>query len=113
MRCRLLLNTVHSAGLLGRSVRYPRRAHHMPPINVVQKPEELVQIVDEQNKPIGAATRAEMRSQNLIHRCSFTVVQNTEVRFLVLQSQQLLLDPWRSGKADNGSEVLPGEAWSY
>ena len=60
----------------------------MPPANVVQKPEELVQIVDEQNKPIGAATRAEMRSRNLIHRCSFSVVQNLEVRRLIRQSQQ-------------------------
>ena len=60
----------------------------MPLFNAVQKPTELVQIVDEQNKAIGAATRAEMRSRNLIHRCSFTIVQNLEVRG---QSQLSLL----------------------
>ena len=79
-RCRLLQHTLYRACSYGRSVRFSRRTHHMPPVNVVQKPTELVQIVDEQNKPIGAATRAEMRSRNLIHRCSFTIVQNLEVR---------------------------------
>ena len=47
--------------------------------NQVQKPQELVTIVDEQNNVIGQATRQEMRSQNAIHRCSFTIVSNSKV----------------------------------
>lgn len=47
--------------------------------NKVQKPQELVAIVDEQNNVIGQATRQEMRSQNAIHRCSFTIVSNSKV----------------------------------
>ena len=76
-RCRLLQRKACSSG---RSVRCSKRTHYMPPVNAVQKPKELVQIVDEQNRPIGAATRAEMRTRNLIHRCSFTIVQDLEVR---------------------------------
>ena len=47
--------------------------------NKVQKPQELVAIVDEQNNVIGQATRQEMRLQNAIHRCSFTIVSNSKV----------------------------------
>ena len=47
--------------------------------NKVQKPHELVAIVDERNNVIGQATRQEMRSQNAIHRCSFTIVLNSKV----------------------------------
>jgi len=53
-----------------------------PATNAVQKPEELVQIVDEQNQAVGKATRAEMRAKNLIHRCSFTIVENRQVGIL-------------------------------
>ncbi len=56
-----------------------RRSKHMPAANAVQRPKELVQIVDEHNKAIGKATRAEMRAGNLIHRCSFAIVENTQV----------------------------------
>lgn len=51
----------------------------MPQKNTVQMPQELVQIVDEDNNATGKATRAQMRAENLIHRCSFTIVQNSEV----------------------------------
>ena len=51
----------------------------MPTANAVQRPKELVQIVDEHNKALGKATRAEMRAGNLIHRCSFAIVENTQV----------------------------------
>jgi hypothetical protein len=47
--------------------------------NSVQKPEELVQIVDEHNQPVRSARREEMRAKNLIHRCSFTMVFNSAV----------------------------------
>ena len=51
----------------------------MTTLNQVQRPDERVQIVDESNKSIGSATRAEMRAKNLIHRCSFTMVFNQQV----------------------------------
>ncbi len=47
--------------------------------NAVQKPNELVQIVDEDNNEVGKATRAEMRAGNLIHRCSYAIVENAKV----------------------------------
>ena len=56
-----------------------RHLHCMPAANAVQRPKELVQIVDEDNKALGKATRAEMRAGNLIHRCSFAVVENSQV----------------------------------
>ena len=62
------------------NIRIHRRLFHMPTANCVQKPEELVQIVDEDNQAVGKATRAEMRTRNLIHRCSFVLVENTQVR---------------------------------
>ena len=48
-------------------------------VNQVQRPDERVQIVDEANNLTGAATRAEMRAKNLIHRCSFIMVFNKQV----------------------------------
>lgn len=47
--------------------------------NAVQKPKELVQIVDEHNNEVGKATRAEMRAGNLIHRCSYAIIENSKV----------------------------------
>ncbi|CAL5221884.1 g4147 [Coccomyxa viridis] len=55
----------------------------MPAANAVQRPKELVQIVDEDNKALGKATRAEMRAGNLIHRCSFAVVENSQGQLYV------------------------------
>ena len=60
-------------------IRIHRRLSHMPTANSVQKPEELVQIVNEVNQAVSKATRAEMRTRNLIHRCSFVLVENTKV----------------------------------
>lgn len=45
---------------------------------------ELVLVVDEDtNKPVGEATRKEMREQNLWHRSSFVFVQNQKGEFVV------------------------------
>jgi len=38
--------------------------------------EELVEIVDQDNNPIGAVTRRIMRQQNLIHRAAYVLVFN-------------------------------------
>ena len=40
--------------------------------------EELVAIVDETNRPLGAVTRRIMRQQRLIHRATYILVLNTE-----------------------------------
>lgn len=40
--------------------------------------EEIVVIVDRDNKPIGTVTRKIMRQQHLIHRASYILVFNTE-----------------------------------
>ena len=63
----------------------------MPTANAVQKPEELVQIVDEHNNAVGKATRAEMRAGNLIHRCSFAIVENTQVSHLHTTIEEVVL----------------------
>ena len=39
--------------------------------------EELVEIVDTDNRPIGALTRRLMREQGLIHRAAYILVFNT------------------------------------
>ena len=46
--------------------------------NAVQNPQELVTIVDQNNHITGSATRAEMRALNLIHRCSYVVIYNSD-----------------------------------
>ncbi len=38
---------------------------------------ELVQIVDEQNRPVAVAPRHEMRSRRLLHRCTYVLVFNS------------------------------------
>ncbi len=45
--------------------------------------EELVWIVDEKNRPIGAATRPEMRQQRLIHRSTYILISDSKHRILV------------------------------
>lgn len=52
-------------------------------VNEVQQPSELVAIVDKDNNVIGAASRKEMREQNLIHRASFVIVKNSQDQIFV------------------------------
>ena len=40
--------------------------------------EELVALVDQDNRPLGAVTRRIMRQQRLIHRATYILVFNTE-----------------------------------
>ena len=70
---------VHKTCSLGCRVQAVRARHSMVIGNAVQKPEELVQIVDEHNSEAGKATRAEMRAGNLIHRCSYAIIENSKV----------------------------------
>ena len=52
--------------------------------NAVQKPGELVTVVNERNEECGSpATRAEGRAKNLIHRCSYVVIRNGAGDFFV------------------------------
>ena len=55
-------------------------ARHMAFVNTVQKPQEQVSIVDKHNKVVGGATRKQMREQNLMHRASFVLIFNKQVR---------------------------------
>lgn len=49
-------------------------------MNEVQRPAEQVAIVDENNKRVGSSTRGQMRAENLIHRCSFVAIFNSQVQ---------------------------------
>lgn len=51
--------------------------------HAVQKPQELVAIVDRDNTVVGSATRQEMRQQDLIHRASFTIIFNKKGEIFV------------------------------
>ena len=44
--------------------------------------EEMVMVVDEDNKIVGSATRKDMREKNLWHRASFVFVQNCYGEFI-------------------------------
>jgi isopentenyldiphosphate isomerase len=52
---------------------------------------ELVQIVDENNQPLYVASRAEMRSQNLRHRCTHALVR-TSSNYFYVQKRSMLKD---------------------
>ncbi|KAL0031069.1 hypothetical protein WJX77_002321 [Trebouxia sp. C0004] len=51
--------------------------------NEVQRPSEKVAIVDENNTLIGSSTRGQMRAENLIHRCSFIAIFNSQGKLYV------------------------------
>ncbi|CAG9315541.1 unnamed protein product [Blepharisma stoltei] len=46
--------------------------------NLGNHPEEIVLIVDEENRPIGEAIRKDMRKLKLAHRASFIFIKNSE-----------------------------------
>ena len=52
---------------------------------------ELVQIVDAQNREVAVATRHEMRTQRLLHRCTYVLVFN-ERGDLFVQTRTLIKD---------------------
>lgn len=45
--------------------------------------EELVDVVDEENRVIGIVTRREMRARNLLHRCTYVFVLDPDGRVYV------------------------------
>ncbi len=47
--------------------------------NAVQKPDELVQLVDRQGNDVGTARRGRMRAENLLHRASAVLIFNSKV----------------------------------
>lgn len=73
--------------------------------------DELVDQLDEMGTVIGTATRAEMRSQNLLHRSVFVVVRNDADELLVHQRaswKDLWPDAWDIAVS---GVVAAGEAW--
>lgn len=74
--------------------------------------EELVEIVDRDNNPIGAVTRRIMRQQRLIHRASYILVFNRQGQ-LFLQKRTLTKDIY-PGYWDPaaGGVVLAGESYA-
>ena len=72
---------------------------------------EQVAIVDEHNQVIGAATRAEMRRHNLIHRATYIFVFDSQRR-LCIQHRTLTKDVY-PGYWDvaAGGVVLAGESY--
>ena len=60
-------------------------------MNKVQRPAERVAIVDDKNNYVGTTTRAQMRAENLIHRCSFVAIFNSQVRKDVVIYHSIML----------------------
>ncbi len=73
--------------------------------------EEIVEIVDRDNRPLAAVTRRIMRQQGLIHRASYILVFNTEGE-IFLQKRTLSKDIY-PGYWDlaAGGVVLAGESY--
>ncbi len=73
--------------------------------------EETVQIVDEENREIGAVTRSIMREQNLIHRATYIFIQNREGK-LFIQKRSASKDVYPGyWEAAAGGVVLAGETY--
>jgi isopentenyldiphosphate isomerase len=45
--------------------------------------QELVDVVDEDDRPVAIATRRELRVRNLLHRCTYVLVRNAAGEILV------------------------------
>jgi len=80
-------------------------------MGIVGAGEEFVDVVDEADRVVGTATRAEMRAQRLRHRCTFVVVRSTVGEVLVHRRSDLK-DLW-PGHWDlcAGGVVGSGEDW--
>ncbi len=74
--------------------------------------EELVAIVDRDNRVIGSAWRHEMRAQNLIHRATYILVLNqADELFVQLRTMSKDIYPGHYDVAAGGV-VLAGEAYA-
>ena len=72
---------------------------------------ELVDIVDDDDRVVATATRAEMRARRLRHRCVFLVVRRLDGRVLVHQRSPTK-DIWPSAwDVAVGGVVTAGEEW--
>ncbi len=75
--------------------------------------DELVWIVDEKNRPLGSATRREMREKRLIHRSTYILVADSAGRLLVQKrttSKDVYPGLWEiaaGGVVNYGEEYLP------
>jgi isopentenyldiphosphate isomerase len=74
--------------------------------------QELVTIVDEENREVGAVTRREMREGNLFHRATYVFVFDSEGK-LYVQHRTLIKDVY-PGYWDlaAGGVVLAGESYA-
>ena len=45
--------------------------------------QELVDVVDEDDRPVATVTRRELRARNLLHRCTYVLVRNAAGEILV------------------------------
>jgi isopentenyldiphosphate isomerase len=73
--------------------------------------EELIDQIDEMGTVVGTVTRAEMRSNNLLHRSVFVVVRNDADELLIHQRaswKDLWPDAWDIAVS---GVVAAGEAW--
>ena len=78
---------------------------------VVNPAEEIVQIVDQDNRPLGAVPRRIMRQQRLVHRASYILVFNTEGELFLqkrTQSKDIYPGYWDLAA---GGVVLAGESY--
>ncbi len=74
--------------------------------------EELVIIVDENNREVGVATRKEMRQKRLIHRATYIVIVDDEKRILC-QKRSLKKDIYPGmWEIAAGGVVAKGESYS-
>ena len=80
-------------------------------MGIVGAGDELVDVVDAEDRVVGTATRAEMRARRLRHRCTFVVVRSTAGEVLVHRRSDLK-DLW-PGYWDlcAGGVVGSGEDW--
>jgi isopentenyldiphosphate isomerase len=73
--------------------------------------EELVDVVDENDKVIGVATRARLRAEKLLHRGVFVIVLTSDDR-IVVQQRSATKDLWPS-RWDIGAGGVVSSGESY
>jgi isopentenyldiphosphate isomerase len=73
--------------------------------------DELVDVVDEDDRVVATVARGQMRARRLRHRCVFIVVRRSDGRLLVHQ-RSAAKDLWPSAwDVAVGGVVAAGEAW--
>ncbi len=83
----------------------------LPSLQPIPSSEELVMIVDKQNKPIDAVPRYKMRKEKLIHRATYILLFNSKGEIFV-HKRTASKDIYPSHyDIAAGGIVLAGEAW--